>query len=712
MSNWTKRHIQLSIVCLILPIAFMVAQSTNTDSLRKVWHQQGATFSDAQRLEAGYSLMNYYSKQNYDSLRYFSDQIEAYGRRNKNKKWTMYGLFGKAQFFILEGKLDSALRCYYRALKYKDNEDDELIVGIYSHLGRQYYDLNQEDSAVYYFTKAIKLADKYQHYTHAGTLFGSFGQYYYEHGDYLKALHMWKRGFKHGKPTQKIARLVNIGMLLQEIGLTEDARIHLQEALRLAKNFDEAPSIQVNVYSNLLKIAPNWRTFERELKKGTLLCDSFGLNYPKQRLFESAAKAYLDTKQLPQAEYYLDQLFSMPWVVKTNRGIGAWVLLARLKHQKHRYQQSIQTCNAIFARIGEAQFVKERAVVYKLLYQNYLSLNNTDSALVYLQKSVELETQLNEKGLIRATIGAYLKEKGKLEQTALRQSKEIAELKLQSALSRSRMSNLIFGLVCALLCAIALSTLHFFRQKYLVANRLMSINSTMEQEQQKLKAANTKLLRFSRVVSHDILSNLDLVLSTGNVLLGHKPNPNSLNQYYTMTQTISRQLKDYCLGLLADANSDPGLGVAEIADPNTVLSKVLERFRPGLQAQGFAVEKGELPSSRLPLSVVEQVLQNLVSNALRYIGQTSNPLLQIGSGIDTTGHLCWYVADNGPGQAEVINRAIAGQVLHSDKGQGKGLYLLQNTLQDYGCGLRAEAVEGGGIRMVVWMVMRNIEEEQ
>jgi hypothetical protein len=134
MSNWTKQQTHLSlwwgIMFLILTVATTKAQSTNTDSLRKVWYQQGATFSDAQRLEAGFKLMTYYTKQNYDSLRYFSYQIETYGRRNKNKKWTMYGLYGKGEFFTLDGKLDSALRCYYRALKYKDSEVEELIVGI------------------------------------------------------------------------------------------------------------------------------------------------------------------------------------------------------------------------------------------------------------------------------------------------------------------------------------------------------------------------------------------------------------------------------------------------------------------------------------------------------------------------------------------------------------------------------------------------------
>lgn len=86
---------------------------------------------------------------------------------------------------------------------------------------------------------------------------------------------------------------------------------------------------------------------------------------------------------------------------------------------------------------------------------------------------------------------------------------------------------------------------------------------------------------------------------------------------------------------------------------------------------------------------------------MRYADRVPNPRLQIGSGIDAQGNLCWFVADNGSGEAAEINRVIQGQQATSAKGQGVGLNLLQATLLDYGWGLQAEAVDGGGVRMVV-----------
>lgn len=699
------------IMCLILPSAVIRAQSTNTDSLRKVWYQQGATYSDAQRLEAGFELVAFYAKQNYDSLQYFSYEMEAYGRRSKNRKWIMYGLFGRAEVFRLVGNLDSTISSYHRALKYvASEEEEELIVAIYCNMGEQYQDMNRPDSAVYYFTKALKVADKYQHYTYVGKLFGNFGQFYYTRGDYLKALKLWERGLKHSSTSsQKIFRLLDIGSLLEEMGLTEDARTYLQRALQLATTFAEDPSIQVNVYSVLLKTAPDRSTFERLLKKGTLLSDSFKLNFPKQRLFESAAKVYLDAQQLTLAEYYLDRLYDMPWVVKTNRGIGASVLLARLEHQKQQYRQSIQTCRAILAKIGETQFVKERIAIYNLLYQNYLSLKNTENALLYLQKRVDLEAQLNQSVLIRTTIGTYLKEKGKLEQTALQQDKAIAELKLQSTLSRSRMNNWVFGLVSALLCTIAMAALYFSRQKQQVANQLMSINSTLEQEQQKLKAANARLLRFSGVVSHDILSNLDLILSTGNVLVGSKPNANSLNQYYTMTQTTSRQLKDYCLGLLAEARSLPkeDLAAEEWADPMPVLHRVLARFGPELRAARVEIDLQELSPAPLSAVLMEQVFQNLISNTIRYGATAHQPRLLIRENLDRRGRIQWIIEDNGvgisPEQREDIFAPNRDRSSWNGVGQHLGLSQVRASLRDQGGDIVVETGGAGGVRWVVNM---------
>jgi signal transduction histidine kinase len=341
------------------------------------------------------------------------------------------------------------------------------------------------------------------------------------------------------------------------------------------------------------------------------------------------------------------------------------------------------------------------AQLYAVLSKNYEALQQPTQALFYLRQKEAQEAIINDNENITAALSAYISRKSEQERAALKLAKINAEKLAVAVQAKSRLNYGIFGLLILFLSGVVVVYYTFYRQKKSVAEQLVQVNQLLESEKQKLTLSNTKLQRFSGIVSHDILSNLDLILSTGNVLVGSRPNPENLNKYYTLTQNTGRQLKEYCLGLLAEAKATQEAALTEIGDPNTVLTKVLERFDPALQERGFTVDVGELPSSRLPLSVVEQVLQNLVSNALRYASDTPNPHVQLGSGIDEQGNLCWYVADNGPGQAAEINRVIQGERHGLVKGQGMGLSLLQASLRDHGWGLQAEALDGGGVRLVV-----------
>jgi signal transduction histidine kinase len=339
--------------------------------------------------------------------------------------------------------------------------------------------------------------------------------------------------------------------------------------------------------------------------------------------------------------------------------------------------------------------------LYDALAKNYIALKQPEKAVLFLQKRDQQKAKLDDKDQIKEVIAQYIRRQTEKKQAALQLAKENAEKLAVATRAKARLNYWILGLLSLFLAGTVLVYYTFYRQKKSAAEQLAQINQLLEGEKEKLVLSNNKLKRFSGVVSHDILSNLDLILSTGNVLVGTRPNPENLNKYYTLTQNTGRQLKEYCLGLLAEAKASPEIALFDIGDPNTVLNRIIERFGPALQEKGFSVEIGELPNSRLPLSVVEQVLQNLVSNTLRYASQVSSPRLQIGSGINEQGRLCWYVADNGPGQAAEINRVIQGEQAASAKGQGVGLNLLQATLLDYGWGLQAEAVDGGGVRMVV-----------
>jgi signal transduction histidine kinase len=211
------------------------------------------------------------------------------------------------------------------------------------------------------------------------------------------------------------------------------------------------------------------------------------------------------------------------------------------------------------------------------------------------------------------------------------------------------------------------------------------------------------------VVSHDILSNLDLMLSAGKILVGKQPKKESLTQYYDIAQRTSRQLKDYCLGLLEEARSAVGT-VSRVSEPMQVLEAILARQEIALLSKGCRVQLEPLAPSTLPESIVEQVFQNLISNALRYGMGAENPTLRIAEENDPLrGTTRWVVEDNGAGiPLERREGIFQGSAHQEDQSQGQhlGLSLLRDTLQSYGAKIWVEERRGGGTRFVVDLGMQ------
>jgi two-component system, sensor histidine kinase and response regulator len=246
---------------------------------------------------------------------------------------------------------------------------------------------------------------------------------------------------------------------------------------------------------------------------------------------------------------------------------------------------------------------------------------------------------------------------------------------------------------------------YYYSQKKKSAQRLAELNSLLSTEQENLKRKNEKLNRFSSVVTHDILSNLDLILSSGNVLVSARAQPKRLEQYYDMTQRTSKQLKAYCIALLEEARQthERAADVLPLQNPMPVLHTVLERYEPELKSNNFRVDVQPLSPVSLPLAQVEQLFQNLVSNAIRYAGTAAAPMLHISATTDAQGRPCWVVEDTGPGMPEAQMATIfqGRQTSGKGTGQGIGLSLLRQSLNEYGADIRVEERPGGGARFVI-----------
>ncbi len=696
--HWPLKHYYLGLLLILaLPLFGLAKYPTfHTGLLRQTWYSKDKKVAFTQRMEAGLNLLYWYSRSTrQDSLFIIAQEMLAAGKQHKDSEWIAEALYWIARYHLHQGDIQGCIRATHEALLQPGLKDSKENYWYYENLGDAYTNLDQLDSAAYYYKKALVDGQK------NGLIYESLAYIYQLQGKYLDAIDVYTKVLNESSLIHQFHANLAIGRIFKTLGLHTEAKANYQQADVISKKINTI-DIRLRNYAAQLEVSKNLAEAEQLIQKGLALRDSFESSRHVLSLFLSTGALYLDSLQLDRATDFYQRALALAIKIKeTVLKNEALLALAKIHQLQGFTQQSMQICQDIKAALEKNHAPRQLVTLYEVLSKNYEALQKPAQALFYLRQKEVQEALLNDEENLKAALNTYIRRKSEGERRALKLAKTNAEKLALATQAKAQLNYSILGLISLGLVGAVGAYYYFYRQKKSTAEHLAVLNESLELEKLKLTKTNSKLRRFSGIVSHDILSNLDLILSAGNVLVGTRPNAENLNKYYALTQNTGRQLKDYCIGLLAEANAGADPAVAEIGDPNTVLSRVMERFGPALQAKGFVVEKGELISNRLPLSVVEQVLQNLVSNTLRYMGQTSNPLLQIGSGIDATGHSYWYVTDNGPGQAEVINRAIAGQVIHSSKGQGKGLYLLQNTLQDYGWDLKAETVQGRGIRMVM-----------
>jgi len=140
------------------------------------------------------------------------------------------------------------------------------------------------------------------------------------------------------------------------------------------------------------------------------------------------------------------------------------------------------------------------------------------------------------------------------------------------------------------------------------------------------------------------------------------------------------------------------------ASLNEVVEKTLELLRPELENRGLSVKtklEQRLPLAPLDLTQMQQVLVNLVKNAMQAMTKGGSLTLRTGEGPDGV----WLsVADTGGGiPQEQINRIFEPFFTTKKKGSGLGLMIVQRIIRSHGGRIELESHVGRGTTFRLWL---------
>lgn len=217
-----------------------------------------------------------------------------------------------------------------------------------------------------------------------------------------------------------------------------------------------------------------------------------------------------------------------------------------------------------------------------------------------------------------------------------------------------------------------------------------------------LRRVNADLERFAAIAAHDLQEPLRKVQAFGERLAGRcGPALDDHGRDYLsrMTGAVAR-MRGLILDVLAYSRSSAPGRLAPAVDLSAVAAEVVSDLSEAIEEAGASVEVGPLPSLPADPTQMRQLLQNLVSNALKF-GRPGEPPRVCVSGRAEPGRCVIEVSDDGAGFAPTDAERIFEPFrrLHGRgprDGSGLGLAICRRIVERHGGSIVAEGVPGAG----------------
>ena len=218
--------------------------------------------------------------------------------------------------------------------------------------------------------------------------------------------------------------------------------------------------------------------------------------------------------------------------------------------------------------------------------------------------------------------------------------------------------------------------------------RLFTERATLIKE---LESRNLELERFTYTVSHDLRSPLITMRGFAGFLTDDAASGNieqlqkDVNRIITATDKMQQLLNE----LLELSRIGRVMNPTQDVQFNAIVEEALERVRGSLESRHVKmVVQENLPIVHGDPTRLIEVVQNLVDNAAKFMGDQPQPLIEVGvSAISPDGYATFFVRDNGIGIEPKFHERVFGlfdKLNFKSEGTGVGLALVKRIIEVHG----------------------------
>jgi len=241
-----------------------------------------------------------------------------------------------------------------------------------------------------------------------------------------------------------------------------------------------------------------------------------------------------------------------------------------------------------------------------------------------------------------------------------------------------------------------------------LGGRLNSMAARLREARQQELAVDTQRRQLFADITHELATPLTSIRGYTETLLnsGDSLSPDEQQQALQNVFADAKRMDRLLLDLLDLTRLEAGAAELslETIDWTSLCRNTLERFRPRFEEAGLQVGwEGTIAETWINADGrrMEQVIENLLTNAIRYVPRGGNVTLSIAAFSENGGGLRLQVSDDGPGfppddLSRVFHRFYRGRAGSSKPGTGLGLAIVREIVSRHGGQVRADNRPSGG----------------